>query len=328
MENLRRAQRADVSQEREHALTESLELFKQGADYLTDEKLSEICAEYERQQFYIGSVELPLERAQKLDPQQQALAYTEGRAPFGDTTGQQFHQERKRCYEHVFRALNSVRASCNTPDANRHAEAVHYANRVLQAALSYQDKHFHYELYEWFLQEGHKRDLLVVDSKFLIPFFKERVSEVDGMDFLWQYYRRKEQYYEAALYLEALASRPNGLPLLKRVEYLALAMVNARCRDPKQQKAQESTQLLQQLEKSIGCARIQMRLQHALQAMATPESQQAAKELDNDLWDLSDLYNKYARPFGLIDEERAIMKLADYNDSDESFSYVISDYFK
>lgn len=328
MENLRRAQRADVSQEREHALTESLELFKQGADYLTDEKLSEICAEYERQQFYIGSVELPLERAQKLDPQQQALAYTEGRAPFGDTTGQQFHQERKRCYEHVFRALNSVRASCNTPDANRHAEAVHYANRVLQAALSYQDKHFHYELYEWFLQEGHKRDLLVVDSKFLIPFFKERVSEVDGMDFLWQYYRRKEQYYEAALYLEALASRPNGLPLLKRVEYLALAMVNARCRDPKQQKAQESTQLLQKLEKSIGCARIQMRLQHALQAMATSESQQAAKELDNDLWDLSDLYNKYARPFGFIDEERAIMKLADHNDLDESFSYVISDYFK
>ncbi|KAI8144562.1 Non-repetitive/WGA-negative nucleoporin C-terminal-domain-containing protein [Fennellomyces sp. T-0311] len=309
VENLKRAQKAEAEYERTQALAESLSLFKDAAEYLTDEKLAEICNEYNRQRFHMGSVELPLERAKKIDPQQQGLAYMEAKAPPGDPR-EPLYEGRVRCYHLVFAALASVK---QLSESSGQSEPKVYAAQVFAAAVAHKDKLFHFALYQWFLEKNMKSELLSVDTPYLIPFFKEYVSEVEGMDFLWQYYRRREQYYEAAVYLDALACRQNGLTLSKRVELLALAMINAQCRDPKQSRLQQSTQLLQNLEHKMSVARIQVRLQQALQSLG-PQGEEGAKNLEGQLLDITELFNKYARHYGILDEILFIMKVSEYHD--------------
>ncbi|KAG2215060.1 hypothetical protein INT45_006297, partial [Circinella minor] len=310
VENLQRAKKAEAEYERTSALSESLELFKEAADYLTEEKLTEICNDYAQQRFHVGCVELPLERAKKIDPQQQGLAYMEAKNPPGDAR-LQFYQGRMQCYQLVFHALASVKSLLQSGNTNEV-----YVAHVFSTALTHnKDKLFHYALYHWFQQKGMMSELLAVDTPYLIPYFKEYVDEVEGMEFLWQYYRRREQYYEAALYLEALATRPhNGLDLQKRMEHLAMAVVNASCRDSKRQQQQESTQLLQNLEHRVTVARIQLRLQQTLESRGGSDNEQGARSLDHQLFDINDLFNKFARHYGILDEILFIMKVTGHYD--------------
>lgn len=316
VENVRRAQTTESEYERAAALNESLELFKQAADYLTDEKLGEICAEYCRQGYHIGSVKLPLERAKRIDPEGQAQpAPIEGKP--ADDSRVQLYEARMRCYRHVFNALSKVKKILDSGGKveegqrlpmtkNPHA----YASEVFAAALSYPDKLFHYSLYRWYMDNDMKNELLSVESEYLKPFFTEHLDEVTGMDFMWQYYRHREKYFEAALYLEALATRSNnGLPLVKRLKYLALAVVNARCRDPERLELQEALQLLQSLEERVAIGRIQYRIQQALLSRGLEED---ARRLDGELLNLSDLFHGYAKKYDIKEEMESILQLAGY----------------
>ena len=272
--------------------------------------MTEICNDYAQQRFHVGCVELPLERAKKIDPQQQGLAYMEAKNPPGDAR-LQFYQGRMQCYQLVFHALANVKSLLQSGNTNEV-----YVAQVFSTALTHnKDKLFHYALYHWFQEKGMMSELLAVDTPYLIPYFKEYVDEVEGMEFLWQYYRRREQYYEAALYLEALATRPNnGLDLQKRMEHLAMAVVNASCRDSKRQQQQESTQLLQNLEHRVTVARIQLRLQQTLQSRGGSDNEQGARSLDSQLFDINDLFNKFARHYGVLDEILFIMKVTGHYD--------------
>ncbi|KAI9246692.1 Non-repetitive/WGA-negative nucleoporin C-terminal-domain-containing protein [Phascolomyces articulosus] len=328
VENLQRAKKAEAEYERTSALSESLILFKEAADYLTEEKLVEICNDYAQQRFHVGCVELPLERAKKIDPQQQGLAYMEAKNPMGDAR-LHYYEGRMRCYQLVFNALAAVKTLAESKqllpqssmggttgsEPSSMTDPQVYVAQVFSTALSHKDKLFHYALYRWFQEKNMLSELLAVDTPYLIPYFKEYVDEVDGMEFLWQYYRRREQYYEAALYLEALATRPtNGLPLTKRLEHLAMAVVNASCRDAKRQQLQESTQLLQNLEHRVAVARIQLRLQQTLASRGGSENEQGARSLDSQLFDISDLFNKFARRYVVLDEILFIMKVTEQYD--------------
>ncbi|KAF7731213.1 hypothetical protein EC973_000628 [Apophysomyces ossiformis] len=297
VENMRRAHHAEAEYERGRCLTESLKYFKEASDYLTEEQLDEISKEYGQQGFHVGTIELAIERAQRLDPQQQALSYLESNAPENDQR-LYFYETRIKCYQYVFRTLTEVKNMRDNPKQVPQNSKIHdpysHAARAFSAALAHRDKLFHYALYDWFIRMDMKADLLAVDTEYLIPFFRDRVDAVIGLDFLWQYCRRREQYFEAALYLEELALRSKGLGLLKRVEYLSLAVVNARCRDPKRQLWQESTQLLQYLEERVEVARLQVRLHQTLQNYG-PETAEVAKDLEERLMDLHELskYQEY-----------------------------------
>ncbi|KAG0192463.1 hypothetical protein DFQ28_009074 [Apophysomyces sp. BC1034] len=294
VENMQRAHNAEAEYERGKCLTESLKFFKEASDYLTEEQLDEISKEYGQQGYHIGTTELAVERAQRLDPQQQGLSYLESNAPQNDQRSY-FYETRMKCYQYVFNTLTEVKNMRDNPKQASQNSKIRdpcaHAARVFSAALAHQDKLFHYALYDWFIRMDMKADLLAVDTDYLIPFFRDRVDAVIGLDFLWQYSRRKEQYFEAALYLEELALRSKGVSLLKRVEYLSLAVVNARCRDPKRQLLQESTQLLQYLEERVEVARLQVRLHQTLQHYG-PETATAVQELEERLMDLDEL-SKY-----------------------------------
>ncbi|KAI8368163.1 Non-repetitive/WGA-negative nucleoporin C-terminal-domain-containing protein [Radiomyces spectabilis] len=312
MENVRRAQKAETDFERTSALSESLTFFKEAAEYVTDEKLARVCMEYRHQGYHVGAVELALECANKFDPQQQGLAYAEGRQAPSDPR-LTFYNIRVACYDRVFDTL--MEAKMLRDGTLQHPKVVNpsnYAAEVFAKALASQDKLFHYSLYAWLRHNGLKSELLAVDTAYLIPFFNDCVDPMEAKEFLWQYYRRRENYYEAALCLEKLAKDSSNLKLTKRVEYLALAVVNARCRDSKHQRRQEATELLQNLEEHVEVARIQVRL-HQILPSCGPEGDRISQSLDDRLASITELF-MIAKEFNVYDEVLYIMKIADHYD--------------
>lgn len=277
-ENLRRAQYADDQYERTTGLTKSLELFKQAAEYFTNEKLGEICTEYVKQGYHTGAVELPIERAQKLDPQQQSLHYLENGQTQGDPR-KYFFDLRVECYDHIFVALENAKA-CET------RERQGYTNRVLGVALGHKDRFFHYVLYNWLQRQNWIGELLAVDTDYLLPYLKKHVSPIESMELQWQYHRRREEYFEAALKLEQLALiEDSRIRLEDRITHLAQAVVNARCRDPRRVADQEASQLLQRLEKRVLLARKQYKLAQMLRSSRGEEGELAAQALEGGLLD-------------------------------------------
>ncbi|CAO3590008.1 unnamed protein product [Absidia cylindrospora] len=272
MESLTCALKADVDYERTIALEESLKYFQNASDSITDDILVEICDKYRYQCYYVGVVKLALERAKRLDPQELGLAYVESNRSLSTTTIQEdpssddsrkrFYLMRRRCYDHILQSLNDVRQLQQGVPVVVYGRQIYDSNpdlmasTVLATALSSDDRLFHYTLYDQFLMASKNdndvlMELLSVDNKYIVPFVREYVDGYTGMNFLWQYYRRREQYYEAALCLEALAMEPLDLPTNKRMEYLGLAIVNAGSRDLKHLENVETTELLQRLKQQM-----------------------------------------------------------------------------
>lgn len=257
--------------ERTTALDKSLDYLKEAAGTITDDKLAEICTQYRYQGYYVGVVKLALERAKQLDPQNQGLTYIEDTgslelpsaspAPPADS-GAHFYQLRLQCYQQILHALTEVRKLQQGGNVRTNSQSIRSDNpdavsaEVLSTALSSDDILFHYTLYQWFLMES-KHDsrmlmeLLSFDTPYIVPFIKEYVDVFEGLGFLGEYCRRREQYYEAALYLEALAMESPNISNGTRMEYLGKATFYARARDPNHLEVQEATQLLQRLEQQM-----------------------------------------------------------------------------
>lgn len=276
MENLTFALKADVDYERTIALEESLKYFQDAADSTTDDKLEEICDKYRYQGYYVGVVKLALEWAKRLDPQELGLAYVESNKSLAlpttttttaaestsDDSRMRCYLMRRRHYDQVLQSLDDVRKLQQGIPVMVYGRQIYVSNPdlmasdVLTTALSSDDRLFHYILYDKFLMVSKNdndvlMELLSVDNKYIVPFVKEYVDEFTGLNFLWQYFRRREQYHEAALCLEALAMEPLGLSISQRMEYLGLAIVNAGSRDSNHLEVTETTQLLQRLKQQM-----------------------------------------------------------------------------
>lgn len=224
--------------------------------------MTAICEEYRRQHYYEGVIEFALERARKLDPLEKGLSYMESKMRAGDARVQSYDL-RLRCYDHIFVTLTEIKnlqgggksfSSHGRNDYinnNNSVDPNALFDSILQKALSHDDKLFHYTLYQWFLQNDRSRELLWVDSKYIIPFFKQHVSELDSIQFLWQYYRRHQQYYEAALYLEALANRSPNITTDKKLEYIGLALWYGQSQEASDKPTQKTRQLIIRLQSQM-----------------------------------------------------------------------------
>ncbi|KAI9473423.1 MAG: Nup133 N terminal like-domain-containing protein [Benjaminiella poitrasii] len=266
IEFIRRAYKDDSDYERIGSLKESLQQFKAAADEISDQKMESICQVYKEQSFHIGIIELALERAQKIDPQQQgilafetmALASMSPSSVIQDETSESLMYARLNSYRFIFDALTDVynnyifaskkeQGATLLPTATTITQHVIvdnptlYGKQVFETVIRNDDKLFHYKLYEWYLERGLVDELLTVDTPYLIPFFERYVADKGAaLTFLWQYYRFKSQFLEAAECLDYLASLPN-LSVSERLQYIALALINARCAN--------ASELIQALEK-------------------------------------------------------------------------------
>ncbi|KAI8890481.1 nucleoporin-domain-containing protein [Backusella circina FSU 941] len=270
-------------QDRNAFFAESLKHFKLTADDISEEKLAIICSIYRANNFHLGVVELALERANRQDPQKQGLAYFESNKA-AEPGKSHFFDLRVRSYHYVFEALMEAKTKKQIPSLAKNAFA---------AAFASDDELFHYQLYYWMLNKDMMNDLLSADTVYLIPYFEKHVTEQGALEFLWQYSRRKRQFFKASKYLYNLASFRASIPMASRIEWLACANVNCRCHDPKVENAAETGAFLQELQSALKAATLQQKIQNALKSENTIESNTEAAGLDMCLLTLPQLREKY-----------------------------------
>ncbi|KAG2195840.1 hypothetical protein INT47_012381 [Mucor saturninus] len=294
MEHLGRSICAETEYDRMFSIKESLKHFNKAASSIPEDKLKAICQVYVRFAFHIGVVQLSLSRAQMLDPDNLALVAFESPQKSNELQSN-LYKARLSAYDFALEALSDAHRLKYQPlPAGRSpiGDPNVYSRMVTDAALESKDAIFHFRLYSWFIENNLRDELLIIDTPFLVPYFKEYVKDdVSSWEFLWKYYRSHGQYFKAAVYLRLLAfSESPSISLSRRVEFLALAGINIQVTYEDNTVSPGDVALFrQELEKNIKNSQLQKRVQDILRSTDDVEAQVAADNLDKMLLSENDL---------------------------------------
>lgn len=305
MENLKLAHSTDAEYEKTAAVKKSLSYFNKAADNISEQKLKLICGAYIQFAYHIGVIELVLERAKKLDPQNLALSAYESPQQ-RDEPKIALLQARMKSYGYALNALNdTLLISKNQLPPNRIpiANPNAYVRHVIDAALNNDDPLFHYTFYQWLLENNMQEHLLTISSPYLVTFFNKYVGDEEtSMGFLSQYYREKEMYEEAAVCSTRLASANSPtLSLQDRLKYLSQASMNIRCAMGDHSSRSDHTQFHAVLQERVETCQVQQRIQDILRSQSNNvEAQVAADNLDRQLLDKATLKAEFVSRFPLL----------------------------
>lgn len=197
--------------------------------------------------------------------------------------------------------------------ANPSTNVAALRTKCLNLAASSRDELFHYRLYEWLVKTQYSQTLLELpQSEFLYKYLRNTFLSRDDShrDLLWKWLARSCKYSEAAAVLASIAeSREYPLSLSKRIEYLSLAITH--CKSAALQTSREhltyagieeiSTIELNDLEELLEVANTQYEVLKEAKSLLGNRNEIVCAELDGlvGLLTVSDLFNRYARPYGL-----------------------------
>ncbi|KAK4510664.1 uncharacterized protein ATC70_005096 [Mucor velutinosus] len=300
IEYLRRAMHEETDVERVKSLQNSLYSFKDAAACISDAKLGSICLIYIECSFHTGVLELALERAKQIDPQNKGLAAFESVASLNEIADKLL-KARLDTYKHIFNALEDAMQlqakgvpENRIPIASRYLSG--YVSKVFDNAMASNDKLFHYQLYNWFLSHGLESKLLEYETPYLIPYFEQYIPDREkSLGFMYQFYRQKHQYADAFNCLCKLATLPSQvLNLDKRIELLSQAQINAQCGNLDV----EAKDFVNGLIKVAG---MQGRIKAILEGNTdNVEARQAVRELDSRLYTQEQLGKLFISRFPVV----------------------------
>ncbi|KAG1862206.1 nucleoporin [Suillus subluteus] len=258
-ESVRKAMESRNPSERHNWLGESLRLFTKGARMLDFDKIREVCGEYQQLGYAKGAVELPLSCAQALDPDNLGLEYLE------------YCDKRLRCYDLVLHSLSvfeeqaSQSASVKGSASNALDDPEAIRSHAYDLAFSSEDEMFHSTLYDWLINRGLADELLAMRPPFLEAHLKREPITVPKYQLLWQFYVKDGQPLRAAEILAVLAESDTDLLLDKRLEYLTLAVANAKSHPVTIGGRHETAiSFLTNLEEKLDVAQVQFEVYNAL----------------------------------------------------------------
>ncbi|KAK9723027.1 hypothetical protein K7432_002235 [Basidiobolus ranarum] len=319
IEQLKQAKATDDPEKRHKMLRESFVLFKKVAKHLPLEKLQEICEEYKSLRFHVGAVELSLACANEQDPAGHGITFFQDNASASDPRVE-YYKKRLRYYEYVFSTLHAAnniykQTKISSGDTGMTlAEAELFRSKVFHEALSSSDILFHHQLYDWYIAQGFVEQLLDAQTPYLENYLQKEPLTLQKLDLLWQYYVRIGQYGLAARVQSRLAdSVEYRLDLTARIEYLSLAIGNSKGFTPGGSRESES-QFSNELEEKLEVAQVQMDIYNAIKQSG--EHLDSLTELDGQLFDITQLYNKFAFPFKLYETMLLIFYTSDYYDQE------------
>lgn len=293
MEYLRRATYDESDHERNDSLRHSLVYFKEAAAYISDAKLASIFSVYRQNSFHVGILDLALERAQKIDPQNQGIIAFETPSSRNETT-ENLMISRLNTYNYIFSALEDLIWISNNGVPQGHIPVPNvtaYVNNIFDTALRSNDKLFHYRLYDWFLAQGLGDRLLTCETPYLIPYFEKYIPDQEkSLRFLHRFYSKKFEYLKASNCLYQLAILPSQtMTLNERVDYLSSASVNARCGNADSE----------HLDEMARTAAFQWRIQGILESISheNHEASIAVRELDSRLYSYQEMKSLYGGKF-------------------------------
>ncbi|GAA5858950.1 hypothetical protein JCM8547_007170 [Rhodosporidiobolus lusitaniae] len=320
IESMRRARDTHDSAERTESLRESLRLFTKAARHLSLDRLKEICGEYTSMRYASGVIDLALSCATEWDPTDRAVSFWLDDCPSNDSRSSAYEQ-RRACNRLVFDALEAMDKLLDGA-AKPNGRVVSYEEidgmrtNAYNKALSVQDEFFHFELYEWYLSRGMTNQLLETRTPYLEGYLGREPTTLEKTDLLWQFYVRTSRYAAAASVLSSLAeSTALPLSLQKRVEYLSLAVGNAKSQLPSTSRG-DAVQFLTDVEEKLEVAQVQIEIFRAIEEGDLPQDEKQAwlEKVEDRLLTISELYSDFAEPLELLEIILLIFHVSDHRD--------------
>ncbi|KAI1638650.1 Non-repetitive/WGA-negative nucleoporin C-terminal-domain-containing protein [Biscogniauxia mediterranea] len=298
-------------------LHESLGHFEKVAGSLSQANLESAIEQYVALRYYAGAIELCLVVAHEKDRGNAALLWINDGKPPGDPRIKQFN-DRRLCYDLIHRVLYDLDvASSREPEvidgkptliATKRAEAYDVVNNST-------DEVFHFDLYEWYIQQGWTDRLLRIESPHVTTFLTRLATkDIEHADLLCRFYTMRSMFFNAAKVQSELAKSDFDISIKGRLTLLSKAKTNASVmtagvsRQDQQLLNHEVTELLE-------VAHIQDDLLERLKvdSRIPPEKlPEIQKSLDGQIQALSELFNDYADQAGYYDLCLIIYHVADF----------------
>ncbi|RYP53607.1 hypothetical protein DL768_001471 [Monosporascus sp. mg162] len=301
-------------------LHESLKLFQRVAGSLTQANLESAVEQYISMRYYAGAIQLCLTVASERDRGNSALSWVNDGKPARDPRQATF-DARKRCYNLVHLVLQDLdAASSREPDtidgkptliATKRAEAYDVVSNST-------DEVFHFDLYDWYIQQGWTERLLAIESPYATTFLRRLASQnVDHADLLCRFYTMRGQYFDAAKVQSDLAKSDFPISIKDRLTLLSKAKTNASVMTTGISR-QEQQLLNHEVTELLEVAHIQddllerLLVDSRIPAERKPEIQAA---LNGQIQGLSELFNAYADQAGYYDLCLLIYHAADFRNA-------------
>ncbi|KAI9029383.1 Nup133 N terminal like-domain-containing protein [Hyaloraphidium curvatum] len=296
MEILERAMNV-AGPERDAALMESQRLWLREAQNMTPDRVAEIAALHRNLGSFSATVELALACASASDPEGAALKYSEGI----DTSmhAKAAYDVRSRCYDIAIKAIEECFAG----------SLEQMQKQLITMSFKSSDTLFLFSLYDWLLLQG-KTDLLLEGEPESLEKFLLRSPTLEKSNLLWLLLVKTKQYLKASRVLVGLAeTKGRDIPLPKRVEYLSLALSNARSASAGQE---DAGALLSYVIDRLQVAQVQLEIMEAVAARVenTSEKEHAINQLNSGLFDVTDLFKEFSAKYGLYDSILALLHIS------------------
>ncbi|KAG9238935.1 putative nucleoporin [Amylocarpus encephaloides] len=308
-------------------LNESLRLFQQVAGSLSFENLQSAVAQFSTLQFYAGAISLALLAAHESDRGNTAQSWVNESQP-ADDPRKALLDFRLECYNLVHQILVDVDNAAGSQPDFVDGRATLIATKRIEAHTvvnDSEDELFQFNLYDWYLSQHWEDRLLAVDSPFVVHFLTQSAtSSIERSDLLWKFYVHRDNFYEAGVVQLDLAKSEFLIPLAKRIEYLSRAKANASTQSPGIGR-QARQVLLYEISELLDVANVQLELLERLgQDDRVPDARrpQIAQALDNQILNLTELFNEYADQANYFDICLEIYECADHrNEADISATW-------
>lgn len=250
-----------------------------------------------------------------------------------------YYEKRRDIFEIVFQLLVQVDKLALESSVNQEQEQD--ATRLFDSSLSpvtdfaqlrnlsydtafkFEDKLFHYELYDWFISQEVSERLLEIDTPYVLGYLEEKAAgSLEISDMLWIYQSKKENHYQAALISYNLALSDFAITLSQRNEYLSRAIGFCNCtRYPTER--QQVIQLSTMIEEVFEASNIQYDLLIAIsndKILSDEQKIELIDQLDGKILTVSELFNDFANVLSYHEICLHIFKASDFRNSEEILS--------
>ncbi|EJD55558.1 nucleoporin-domain-containing protein [Auricularia subglabra TFB-10046 SS5] len=322
-ENIRKAKETRDASERTQCLRTSYRFYSKGTANMEFPKLQEIVGEYKDLRFAKGAIELPLKCAREWDADNLGRSHWAQGCPVNDPHAE-FYQKRVKCYDLVLDVLSAFssmfEARANGVQSVEGEELALLRATAYQLAISSQDDVFHSYLYDWLLAKGMRDELVEIRTPFIEGYLRREPVALERAELLHIYYVKTGQYLRAAETCAALAeSHDFDLDLEKRIQLFTFAVNYAKSHPSSELGRQEAAvEFLADLEEKLEVAQVQLEIYNELQPRfgeGPNRDGTAVHQLNRRVLNISELFQDYADPYGLLEIKLLILHVSDHHDA-------------
>ncbi|EJS44616.1 nup170p [Saccharomyces arboricola H-6] len=326
IEHLRRAKEIGLRNydSLNYHLKNATALLEQIVDDLSIEKLREAVSMMLSVNYFPKSIEFLLNIANSMDKGNLACQYVANGFLENDER-KKYYDKRILVYDLVFETLIKVDELTEKKTSSKSQNQVSISNddevkmrkKSYEVALKYNDKLFHYHMYDWLVSQNREDKLLEIETPFILPYLMEKASSsLKISNILWVYYSRRSKFFESAEILYHLATSNFNITLFERIEFLSRANGFCNSVSPLSQK-QRIVQLASRIQDACEVAGIQediLSLVYTDVRIDSTIKDEITKILDGKILSTSELFNDFAVPLSYHEIALFIFKIADFRD--------------